>query len=69
MQNYIHGPDFPTGGIIIGKQGIEDLHSTGKGSIVLRAKSAIETTQISKNRRSTSIAITEIPYLMNKAGK
>lgn len=67
MREFIHGPDFPTGGTILGKQGIEDLHSSGKGSIVLRAKSSIETTNISKNRRATSIIITEVPYLMNKA--
>lgn len=68
MQQYIHGPDFPTGASIIGSQGITDLHSTGKGSVVIRAKSSIETTPISKNRRLTSIVITELPYLTNKAG-
>ena len=59
---YIHGPDFPTGGYIIGTAGISDYFQTGRGRIILRGKAAIET----KNNGAEAIIITEIPYQLNK---
>ena len=61
--NIIPGPDFPTGGIILGRQGIRSAYHLGRGSIVMRGKVAIET--IRKDREA--IIITEIPYQVNKA--
>ena len=60
---YINGPDFPTGGYIIGKQGIKDYFETGHGRVIMRGKAAIET----KNNGSEMIVITEIPYMLNKS--
>jgi DNA gyrase subunit A len=60
----VPGPDFPTGGIILGHSGIRAAYETGRGSIVLRGKVAFET--IRKEREA--IVITEIPYQVNKAG-
>ena len=62
LLQYIKGPDFPTGGIILGYQGIKDAFETGKGRIVVRAKTDIE---VSDSGRET-IVITEIPYMVNK---
>ncbi len=59
----VKGPDFPTGGIIIGKTGIKDAYLKGKGSIIIRAKTSIETTK--KGRES--IIISEIPYSVKKS--
>ena len=59
----IPGPDFPTGGIILGRQGIRSAYHLGRGSIVMRGKVAFET--IRKEREA--IVITEIPYQINKA--
>jgi len=59
----IHGPDFPTAGFIMGKEGILSAYRTGRGSIVMRARAEIEAR---KNDRE-SIVITEIPYQVNKA--
>ena len=61
--NYIKGPDFPTGGYIIGTQGIKDYYETGHGRVIVRGKAAIET----KNNGSEMIVITEIPYMLNKS--
>ncbi|HEX5216878.1 MAG TPA: DNA gyrase subunit A, partial [Vicinamibacterales bacterium] len=61
--NIVPGPDFPTGGIILGRQGIRSAYQTGRGSIVMRGKVAIE--EIRKEREA--IIITEIPYQVNKA--
>ncbi|WOH78213.1 DNA gyrase subunit A [Bradyrhizobium sp. BEA-2-5] len=61
--NIIPGPDFPTGGIILGRQGIRSAYHLGRGSIVMRGKVAFET--IRKEREA--IVITEIPYQVNKA--
>lgn len=63
LMQYIKGPDFPTGGIILGRQGIVDAYSTGRGRIVLRAKTEIETHD---NGRDV-IVVTEVPYMVNKA--
>jgi DNA gyrase subunit A len=59
----VPGPDFPTGGIILGKAGIRSAYHTGRGSIVMRGKVAFET--IRKEREA--IVVTEIPYQVNKA--
>ena len=59
----IPGPDFPTGGIILGRAGIRAAYHTGRGSIVMRGKVEIET--VRKEREA--IIITEIPYQVNKA--
>ncbi|MFK4382803.1 DNA gyrase subunit A [Bradyrhizobium sp. USDA 223] len=61
--NIIPGPDFPTGGIILGRQGIRSAYHLGRGSIVMRGKVTFET--IRKDREA--IVITEIPYQVNKA--
>ena len=63
LLHYIKGPDFPTGGIIYGYQGIRDAYETGRGRIVLRGKVEIENSEHGKSR----IVITEIPYNVNKA--
>jgi DNA gyrase subunit A len=63
LNNIIPGPDFPTGGIILGRQGIRSAYHLGRGSIVMRGKVTIDT--IRKEREA--IIITEIPYQVNKA--
>jgi len=63
MENYIQGPDFPTGAYILGRSGIKKAFETGKGSIVMRAKLNVEDMNNGKKR----IVITEIPYQVNKA--
>jgi DNA gyrase subunit A len=63
LMKYITAPDFPTGGIIYGYEGVKDAFTTGRGRIVIRAKANIETL---KNGRE-NIIITEIPYQVNKA--
>jgi DNA gyrase subunit A len=60
---YVKGPDFPTGGIIYGSQGIRDACETGHGRIVVRAKTEIELTHSGRE----CIIVTEIPYMVNKA--
>jgi DNA gyrase subunit A len=64
LMEHIKGPDFPTGGIIYGTQGVRDAYETGRGRIVLRGKSHIE--EDPKSGRET-IIVTEIPYQVNKA--
>lgn len=59
----VKGPDFPTGGIIYGEQGIKDACETGRGRIVVRAKTEIELTHSGRE----CIVVTEIPYMVNKA--
>ena len=63
LMQYVKGPDFPTGGIIYGVEGIQSAYSTGKGRVVMRAKADIE--ELSNERER--IIITEIPYQVNKA--
>ncbi|MDQ3925261.1 MAG: DNA gyrase subunit A [Actinomycetota bacterium] len=63
LLEYIGGPDFPTGGIIVGRQGIRDAVLTGRGSVRVQAKAHTE--QIKGNR--TQIVVTEIPYQVNKS--
>ena len=62
LMHYVKGPDFPTGGIIQGRQGIKDAFETGRGRIVVRSKTEIE---VSDSGRET-IVVTEIPYMVNK---
>jgi DNA gyrase subunit A len=61
--HFVKGPDFPTGGIIYGEQGIRDACETGRGRIVVRAKTEIELTPSGRE----CIIVTEIPYMVNKA--
>lgn len=63
IMNYIQGPDFPTGGIIMGRSGIRAAYATGRGKIVVRAKTEITE---EKNGRH-KIIVTELPYQVNKA--
>ncbi len=63
LMKHISGPDFPTGGIICGRQGIKDAYTTGRGKLTLRAKAAIERQKGSKD----TIIITELPYQVNKS--
>ncbi|ATU73604.1 DNA gyrase subunit A [Komagataeibacter rhaeticus] len=63
LLDYVPGPDFPTGGTILGRAGIRSAFETGRGSVIIRAKAEIE--EIRKDRRA--IIVTEIPYQVNKA--
>ena len=63
LMQYLPGPDFPTGGVIMGKSGIRQAYTTGRGKIILRAKAEIEEYDNGKQR----IIVTEIPYKVNKA--
>nr|WP_220387483.1 DNA gyrase subunit A [Thalassobacillus devorans] len=63
MENYIYGPDFPTGGQILGMSGIRKAYETGKGSITIRANVEIEEQANGKSR----MIVTELPYQVNKA--
>ena len=62
LMNYIKGPDFPTGGVIMGRSGIRSAYATGRGKITLRAKADIEEDAKGRN----AIVVTEIPYMVNK---
>lgn len=62
LMRHIKGPDFPTGGIIMGVGGIKEAYETGRGKVVVRAKTEIE---VADNGRET-IVVTEIPYMVNK---
>ncbi|MBN3894960.1 MAG: DNA gyrase subunit A [Nostoc sp. NOS(2021)] len=65
----IPGPDFPTGGEIIGEAGIREAYTTGKGGILLRGVATLEEIPASRgSKRRTAIIITELPYQVNKAG-
>ncbi|WP_245559642.1 DNA gyrase subunit A [Amorphus coralli] len=63
LWDYVPGPDFPTGGIILGRSGIRSAYLTGRGSVTMRGKVAVETT----GRDREALIITEIPYQVNKA--
>ncbi|MGE0076523.1 MAG: DNA gyrase subunit A [Bacteroidales bacterium] len=63
LLKYVKGPDFPTGGIIYGYQGVKDAYHTGKGKVVIRSKTEVEQTESGR----TKIVVTEIPYMVNKA--
>jgi DNA gyrase subunit A len=64
LMNFVKGPDFPTGGYIVGRSGIGSAYRTGRGAILMRAKASIES---AKKGDKQSIVITEIPYQVNKA--
>ena len=64
LMNYVKGPDFPTGGTIMGYEGIRSAYTTGRGSVKTRAKARIE--RMEKSGKS-QIIITEIPFMVNKA--
>ncbi|MGE5553838.1 MAG: DNA gyrase subunit A [Betaproteobacteria bacterium] len=63
LMRHVKGPDFPTGGLILGRDGVKEAYETGRGTIRVRARSAIETTSAGKAR----IVVTELPYMVNKA--
>jgi DNA gyrase subunit A len=63
LMQYVKGPDFPTAGIIFGKQGIREAIETGKGRIIIRSRVVLEELKQGKD----AIIITELPYLVNKA--
>ena len=62
LMEYVKAPDFPTGGFIIGMQGVKSAYETGRGRVVMRARTEIET-----HEQHDSIVVTEIPYGVNKA--
>ena len=61
---HIKGPDFPTGGIILGRQGIRDAYETGRGRVRVRAKAHIEDI----GRGKEAIVVTELPFMVKKGG-
>jgi DNA gyrase subunit A len=63
LMQVVSGPDFPTGGIILGRAGIRDAYTTGQGAIVVRGRTQVEKTE----RGREAIIVTEIPYQVNKA--
>ncbi len=63
LMEHVKGPDFPTGGLILGKEGIRSAYHTGRGSVIMRAKAHFEDMNNGKQR----IVVTEIPYQVNKA--
>ena len=63
LMKYIKGPDFPTAGIIVGKEGMKDAYTTGRGKVTIRARTEIE----EDSRGRFKIIVTEIPYQVNKA--
>ena len=63
IMKIIRGPDFPTGGLILGRKGIRDAYLTGRGKVIVRAKVTVESSSTGKD----SIIVTEIPYQVNKS--
>ena len=63
LMEHVPGPDFPTGGIVLGKTGIREAYRTGRGTLTIRGKVAVE--EIRKDREA--IVVTEIPYQLNKS--
>lgn len=68
LMHYIPGPDFPTGGQILGKASIREAYTTGRGSITMRGVATIETIEHRGRPDKDAIIITELPYQTNKAG-
>jgi len=64
LMRHVHGPDFPTGGIVVGRGGIRDAYRTGRGRIIMRARAHIEELRGGK----TAIVVTELPYGVKKGG-
>jgi DNA gyrase subunit A len=67
LQALISGPDFPTGGQILGRSGIREIYSTGRGSVTMRGVAAIETLEVPGRPDRDAVIITELPYQTNKA--
>ena len=67
LMSIIPGPDFPTGGQILGRQGIRETYSGGRGSITMRGVAAIETLEVKGRPDRDAVIITELPYQTNKA--
>ena len=65
LVKFVQGPDFPTGGIILGREGILSAYSTGRGRVVVRSRATIEDVERRSERKQ--IVVTEIPYQVNKA--
>jgi DNA gyrase subunit A len=63
LMKLVRGPDFPTGGIILGRKGIRDAYTTGRGKVIVRAKVTVESSRSGKD----SIVVSEIPYQVNKS--
>ena len=63
LMNHIKGPDFPTGAFVLGKSGIHEAYTTGRGRILMRARTEIEPMSANRSR----ILVTELPYMVNKA--
>jgi DNA gyrase subunit A len=63
LYRYVHGPDFPTQGVVLGRLGIEEAYRTGKGRIIVRARTSLETLKGDRE----AIIVTELPYQVNKA--
>src|SRR5690606_34255628 len=63
LTRFIKGPDFPTGGIIYGLEGIREAYTTGRGRVIMRARAAIE----EKEGGRQQIVVTEVPFMVNKA--
>src|SRR6185503_6532521 len=64
LMQYIKGPDFPTGGFIVGRQGIKDAYETGRGRVVMRARAHVEPIRGGKE----AIIVTELPYMVKTGG-
>jgi len=64
LMQFVHGPDFPTGGLILGSEGIRQAYATGRGRVVMRAVTHIEEMRGNRHR----IVVTQLPYQVNKAG-
>src|SRR5690606_37802761 len=63
LRAFVRGPDFPTGGFIYGREGIEEAYETGRGRIVMRARARVEEQDDGRER----IIVTEIPFMVNKS--
>jgi len=63
LMRKVHGPDFPTGGLIIGREGIKEAYETGRGSMRMRARVVIEEGRLGRQR----LVVTQLPYMVNKA--
>ena len=66
LMEHVKGPDFPTGGLIVGMKGIQDLYMTGKGSIRVRSRVHFESPDTHKKIKDNLLVVTEIPYFVNK---
>jgi DNA gyrase subunit A len=67
LTGYVSGPDFPTGGQILGRRGIREMYETGRGSVTMRGVAAIETVEAKGRPDRDAVIITELPYQTNKA--